>query len=285
MIAVTGASGQLGRLVIDALLQRLPASEIVAIVRDPAKVSDLAARGVLIRPADYNQPATLDAAFRGIEKLLFISSSEIGRRIPQHSAVIAAAQRGGAQLLAYTSLLHADTSPLKLAAEHQQTEALLRASGLPWVILRNGWYTENHAAAIVAAPVHGVVLGCAGNGRFSTATRADYAAAAAAVLTSDDAQAGRVYELAGDTGYTLGELAAEISRQCGKPVAYRNLSETDYKTALMQFKIAEDMATMLADADSCAASGILFDESHQLSRLIGRPTTPLATTVAAFLKA
>lgn len=285
MIAVTGASGQLGCLVIDALLQRLPASEIVAIVRDPAKVNDLAARGVRIRQADYDQPATLDAAFKGIEKLLFISSSEIGRRIPQHSAVIAAAQRGGAQLLAYTSLLHADTSPLKLAAEHQQTEALLRASGLPWVILRNGWYTENYAAAIAAAPTHAVVLGCAGNGRFSTATRADYAAAAVAVLTSDDAQAGRVYELAGDTGYTLGELAAEISRQCGKPVAYRNLSETDYKTALMQFKVAEDMATMLADADSCAASGILFDESRQLSRLIGRPTTPLATTVAAFLKA
>jgi NAD(P)H dehydrogenase (quinone) len=284
MIAITGASGQLGRLAIDALLQRLPASEIIAIVRDPAKVSDLTARGVQIRQADYDQPATLDAAFKGVNKLLFISSSEIGKRIPQHSAVIAAAQRSNVQLLAYTSLLHADTSPLKLAAEHQQTEALLRASGLPCVILRNGWYTENYAAAIAAAPVHGVVLGCAGNGRFSTATRADYAAAAAAVLTSNDPQAGRVYELAGDTGFTLSELAAEIARQCGKPVAYRDLSETDYKAALMQFNVPEDMAAMLADADTCAKSGILFDDSRQLSRLIGRPTTPLATSVAEFLK-
>jgi NAD(P)H dehydrogenase (quinone) len=284
MIAITGASGQLGRLVIDALLQRLPASDIIAVVRDPAKVGDLAARGVQLRQANYDQPATLDAAFKSVDKLLFISSSEIGRRIPQHSAVIAAAQRNNVRLLAYTSLLHADTSPLKLAAEHQQTEALLRASGLPCVILRNGWYTENYSAAIAAAPVHGVVLGCAGNGRFSTATRADYAAAAAAVLISDEEQAGRVYELAGDTGYTLSELAAEIARQCGKPVMYQNLAEADYKSALLQFKVPEDMATMLADADSCAASGILFDDSRQLSRLIGRPTTPLATTVAAFLK-
>ena len=284
MIAITGASGQLGRLVIDTLLHQIPASEIAAIVRDPAKVGDLAARGVHIRQADYDQPATLDAAFKGIDKLLFISSSAIGRRIPQHSAVIAAAQRGGVRLLAYTSLLHADASPLKLAAEHQQTEALLRNSGLPCVILRNGWYTENYAAAIAAAPTHGVVLGCAGNGRFSTATRADYAAAAAAILTSNDPQANRIYELAGDTGYTLSELAAEIARQCGKPVIYQNLAETDYKAALLQFNVPEEMAAMLADADSCAASGILFDDNRQLSRLIGRPTTPLATTVAAFLK-
>lgn len=284
MIAITGASGQLGRLVIDALLQRLPASEIIAVVRDPAKIGDLSTRGVHVRQADYDQPATLDAAFKDIDKLLFISSSAIGRRIPQHSAVIAAAQRSSVRLLTYTSLLHADTSPLKLAAEHQQTEVLLRDSGLPCVILRNGWYAENYSAAITAAPVHGAVLGCAGNGRFSMATRADYAAAAAAVLTSDDNQAGRVYELAGDTGYTLSELAAEIASQSGKPVVYRNLSEADYKAALLQFKVPEEMATMLADADTCAASNILFDDSRQLSRLIGRPTTPLATTVAAFLK-
>jgi NAD(P)H dehydrogenase (quinone) len=284
MIAITGASGQLGRLAIDALLQRLPASEIIAIVRDPAKVGDLAARGVHVRQADYDQPATLDAAFKGIDKLLFISSSEIGKRIPQHSAVIAAAQHSNVQLLAYTSLLHANTSPLKLAVEHQKTEALLHASGLPCVILRNGWYTENYAAAIAAAPTHGVVLGCAGNGRFSAATRADYAAAAATILTSNDPQAGRIYELAGDTGFTLNELAVEIARQCGKPVAYRNLAEADYKAALLQFNVPEGMAAMLADADTCAASGILFDDSRQLSRLIGRPTTPLATTVAEFLK-
>lgn len=279
MIVITGASGQLGRLVIEALLHKLPASEIVAAVRTPAKVSDLAARGVQVRQADYTQPATLDAAFQGADKLLLISSSEVGQRVPQHRAVIDAAQRAGVKLLAYTSLLHADVSPLGLAAEHQATEALLRTSGLPHVILRNGWYTENYAASVPAALAHGVLLGSAGTGRIASAARADYAEAAAAVLTQDD-QAGRVYELAGDTAYTLAELAAEITTQSGKEIAYKDLPEADYKAILLGAGLPEGLAALLADSDVGASKGGLFDDSRQLSQLIGRPTTRLATSIA-----
>ncbi|MDD2668882.1 SDR family oxidoreductase [Zoogloea sp.] len=279
MIVITGASGQLGRLVIEALLHKLPASEIVAAVRTPAKVSDLAARGVQVRQADYTQPATLDAAFQGADKLLLISSSEVGQRVPQHRAVIDAAQRAGVKLLAYTSLLHADVSPLGLAAEHQATEALLRASGLPHVLLRNGWYTENYAASVPAALAHGVLLGSAGTGRIASAARADYAEAAAAVLTQDD-QAGRVYELAGDTAYTLAELAAEITTQSGKEIAYKDLPEADYKAILLGAGLPEGLAALLADSDVGASKGGLFDDSRQLSQLIGRPTTRLATSIA-----
>lgn len=279
MIVITGASGQLGRLVIEALLHTLPASEIVAAVRSPAKVSDLAARGVQVRQADYTQPATLDAAFQGADKLLLISSSEVGQRVPQHRAVIDAAQRAGVKLLAYTSLLHADVSPLGLAAEHQATEALLRASGLPHVLLRNGWYTENYAASVPAALAHGVLLGSAGTGRIASAARADYAEAAAAVLTQDD-QAGRVYELAGDTAYTLAELAAEITTQSGKEIAYKDLPEADYKAILLGAGLPEGLAALLADSDVGASKGGLFDDSCQLSQLIGRPTTRLATSIA-----
>lgn len=284
MIVVTGASGQLGRLVIEALLQTVPASQVVAAVRNPAKAGDLAARGVQVRQADYSQPATLDAAFKGADKLLLISSSEVGQRVAQHRAVIEAAQRAGVKLVAYTSILHADSSPLGLAAEHQETEALLRASGLPFVLLRNGWYTENYAGGIPAALAHGVVLGSAGAGRIASAARADYAAAAAAVLTQAD-QAGRIYELAGDGSYTLAEFAAEIARQSDKAVVYQDLPEADYKAALLSVGLPEGLAGMLADSDVGASRGGLFDDSHQLSQLIGRPTTPLAASVSAALAA
>ena len=197
MIAITGASGQLGRLVIEELLKTLPAAEIVALVRTPDRIKDLAERGVQVRQADYDQPETLKAALKGVDKLLLISSSEVGRRVAQHRAVIEAARLVGVRLLAYTSLLHADTSPLALAHEHQETESLLKASGLPHVLLRNGWYTENYTASIPTAVRHGVFLGSAGDGRIASAARADYAAAAAAVLIRDN-QAGLVYELAGD---------------------------------------------------------------------------------------
>jgi NAD(P)H dehydrogenase (quinone) len=283
MIVITGASGQLGRLVIEALLKKLPASEIVAAVRSPEKVSDLAARGVQIRHADYSQPATLDTAFKGADKLLLISSSEVGQRVPQHRAVIDAAKRAGVKLLAYTSLLHADTSPLGLAAEHQETEALLREAGLPHVLLRNGWYSENYAAGVPAALAHGVLLGSAGSGRIASAARANYAAAAATVLTLND-QAGRIYELAGDTAYTLTELAAEISAQSGKEIAYKDLPEADYKAILLGAGLPEGLAALLADSDTGASKGGLFDDSHQLSQLIGHPTTTIATSIAAALK-
>ena len=282
MIAITGATGQLGRLVIQNLLKTVPASQIVAAVRSPAKAADLAALGVQVRQADYAQPATLEAAFQGVDKLLLISSSEVGQRVLQHAAVIAAAQKAGVKLLAYTSILRADTSPLGLAAEHKETEAMLRASDIPFVLLRNGWYTENHTASVPAALQYGAVMGSAKDGRIASAARADYAAAAAAVLTKDG-QAGQVYELAGDTAYTLSDLAAEIAKQSGKPVVYNDLPEAAYAAALVQVGLPEGFAALLADSDVGASKGGLFDDRHQLSQLIGRPTTPLAEVVRAAL--
>ena len=280
MIVVTGATGQLGHLVIKALLKKVPASGIVAAVRNVEKARDIAALGVQVRHADYSQPASWDTALKGADKVLLISSSEIGQRAKQHRAVIDAAKKAGVKLLAYTSVLRADTSPLGLAAEHKETEAYIRASGVPFVLLRHGWYTENYTAGIPGALAHGAVYGCAGNGRISSATRADYAEADAAVLTTDN-QAGKVYELAGDTAYTLTELAAEISRQSGKNIGYVNLPEVEYKNVLVKVGLPEVVADLLSDSDTGASKGGLFDDSHQLSKLIGRPTTPLATVVKA----
>ncbi|MDD2686706.1 MAG: SDR family oxidoreductase [Gallionella sp.] len=282
MIVITGASGQLGQLVIKALLKKIPASGIVAAVRNPEKARDIEALGVQLRQADYNQPQSWDAALQGAKKVLLISSNEIGQRVSQHQTVIDAARRAGVQLLAYTSLLHADTSPLGLAAEHQATEAALHASGLPIVLLRHGWYSENYIAGIPAALAHGAVFGCAGDGRISSATRADYAEADAAVLTADN-QAGKVYELAGDTAYTLTELAAEISRQSDKQIGYVNLPEAEYKNVLIKVGLPEPFAALLADSDTGVAQGALFDDSQQLSQLIGRPTTPVSASVSAML--
>lgn len=283
MIVVTGASGQLGRLVIQSLLKTVPAAGIVAAVRQPAAVADLAALGVQVRQADYAQPATLDAAFQGATKVLLISSSALGERVAQHGNVIDAARRAGVALLAYTSLLHADTSPLGLAAEHTATEALLRASGVPHVLLRNGWYTENYLASLPAVLQHGAVIGSAGEGRIASAARADYADAAAAVLTRDD-QAGQIHELAGDTSYTLAEFAAEVGRQTGRAIPYVNLPEADYRGALLGAGLPEPLAHLLADSDVGASKGGLFDDGHRLSALIGRPTTALAAMVEAALR-
>lgn len=280
MIVVTGASGQLGRLVIDSLLARMPAGQIVAAVRNPERVADLAALGVQVRQADYNQPDSLVRAFAGADKVLLISSSEVGQRVAQHAAVIAAAQQAKVKLLAYTSLLHADRSPLGLATEHQQTEALLRDSGLPVVLLRNGWYTENYLASIPSALEHGVLLGSAGEGRIASAARADYAEAAAIVLTREQ-QAGLVYELAGDSAYTLAELAAEISRHAGRTIAYQDLPQSEFQSILLGAGLPEGLAALLTDSDVGASQGALFDDSHQLSELLGRPTMSLAALVAA----
>lgn len=274
MIAITGASGQLGRLVIQSLLERVPAEQIVALVRDPGKVQDLAAQGVVVRTADYNQPATLTAALKGVDKLLLISSNELGNRAAQHRAVIDAAKAAGVTLLAYTSVLHADTSTLGLAAEHRDTEAALKASGVPHVLLRNGWYSENYLANVPSAVEHGVLLGSAGEGRISSAPRADYAQAAAVVLTTEG-QADKVYELAGDSSYTLTELAALISQKTGKPVVYQNLPQAEFEAVLISVGLPAGLAALLADSDAAAAKGALFDESGALGRLIGRGTTPV----------
>ena len=284
MYAITGATGQLGRLVIDTLLESVPPAQIVAIVRSAAKAADLAARGVQIRVADYEQPASLVAALAGVDKLLLISSSEIGRRAAQHRAVIDAAKAARVSLLAYTSVLHADRSTLGLAEEHRQTEQMLKASGVPTVLLRNGWYSENHAAGIPAALAHGALFGASADGRIASAARRDYAQAAAAVLLRDG-QAGQVHELAGDDAWTLAELAAEISRQSGKTIMPRNLPKADYEAALLGAGLPAPVAALIADSDAQAAGGALFDDGRQLSRLIGRATTPLSATVAAFLPA
>jgi NAD(P)H dehydrogenase (quinone) len=283
MIAVTGATGHLGRLVIAALLKKVRASGIVAAVRNGEKARDIAAWGVHIRYADYNQPSMWDTALKGVDKVLLISSSEIGQRAKQHRSVIEAARRTGVKLLAYTSVLRADTSPLGLAVEHKETEDLIRASGIPFTLLRNSWYTENYTAGIPGALAQGAVYGCAGEGRIASATRADYAEAAAAVMTAEN-QAGRVYELAGDTAYTLAELAAEISRQSGKNIGYVNMPEAEYRKVLVKAGLPEVVAALLADSDTGVSKGGLFDDGHQLSKLIGRPTTSLATAVAAVMK-
>jgi len=282
MIVITGASGQLGRLVIQSLLTKVPASRIVAAVRNPEKVSDLAALGVQVRRADYTDSSSLDAAFQGAEKVLLISSSEVGQRQTQHRNAINAARRAGVALLAYTSLLHADTSPLGLAGEHVATEAWLGQSGVPFVLLRNGWYTENYLASIPPALQHGAFIGSAGEGRIASAARADYAEAAAVALTTPE-QSGKVYELAGDGAYTLAGFAAELSRQSGKAIPYVDMSENEYKSALVSAGLPEPIAGLLADSDSGASRGGLFDDTRQLSALIGRPTTPLAVSMRAAL--
>ena len=282
MIAITGATGQLGRLVIQQLLQTLPAEQLIAAVRSPEKATDLQALGVQVREADYSNPQTLRTAFAGVNKLLLISSSEVGQCAAQHANVIAAARDAGVALLVYTSILHADSSPLPLAEEHKATEQALAASGLPYTLLRNGWYTENYAASVPAALQFGVVLGAAGEGRIASATRADYAAAAAQVLLSDN-QAGKVYELAGDDSYTLSEFAAAIAQISAKNVSYNDMSEADFTVALTQAGLPAPLATMLAESDTGASKGGLFDDSHSLSTLIGRPTTPYQEVIAAQL--
>lgn len=282
MIAVTGATGQLGRLVIDALRKRVSAEEIVAVVRSPEKAADLAALGVQVRQGDYNQPQTLAGAFRGVEKVLLISSSEIGQREAQHKAAIDAAKTAGVKLLAYTSLLHADSSPMGLGDEHRATEQALIASGLSWLILRNGWYSENYAASIAPALAHGVFIGAAGEGKIASASRQDYAEAAAVVLTGGT-DANKVYELAGDTAYTLAQFTAEIAKASGKEVNYLNLPQADFAGALKNAGLPEALAEMLADSDAGAAKGALYDDSRTLSKLIGRATTPWQEVVKAFV--
>ncbi|QLE99322.1 SDR family oxidoreductase [Neptunomonas phycophila] len=283
MIAVTGATGQLGRLVIHELLKTQPANSIIAAVRSPEKAEDLADLGVVVRQADYDQPATLATAFNGAKKLLLISSSEIGKRAAQHSAVIDAANASGITLIAYTSLLHADTSPLALAQEHVITEQKLAESGVPFVLLRNGWYTENYLASIPSALEHGAFIGAAGNGKIASAPRADYAAAAAAVMASPQDQAGNVYELAGDTAYTLAELAHYLSETTGNTIQYQNLPEAEFAKVLVGAGLPEGFANILADSDAGAAKGALFDSSHQLSQLIGRNSKPMTESLKASL--
>jgi NAD(P)H dehydrogenase (quinone) len=281
MIVVTGASGHLGRLVVEALLAKVPAGTVVAAVRDPAKARDLAARGVQVRRADYDRPETLGPVLEGAEKVLLVSANVPGKRAPQHRAVIEAARAAGVKLLAYTSILHAPSSTIGLAAEHKATEEAIQASRLPHVFLRNGWYLENYTENLAPALQHGAIAGSAGPGRIAAAARADYADAAVAVLTGAGGE--EAYELAGDQPFTMAELAAELSRQAGKPIAYRDLAPAEYRAVLTGAGLPGPVADMLVDADVNITRGQLDDSAGELRRLIGRPTTTLAAAVRAAL--
>jgi NAD(P)H dehydrogenase (quinone) len=275
-IAITGATGHLGRLVVRDLKARMQPTDLVALVRSPAKAVDL---GIAAREAEYDRRETLVPALAGVDTLVLISASDVGKRAAQHHNIIEAAKHAAVKRIIYTSLLHADRSPLlDLAVEHVAAETELKASGLQYTILRNGWYTENYTGSIPAALANGAFLGSAGDGRISSATRADFAEAAAVAVT-DPGHDGKTYELAGDEAYTLSDLAAELSRQTGRTIPYRNLPEAEYAAALVGAGVPDGMARMIAGWDAAVALGALFDDGHQLSKLIGRPTTSLSVAI------
>jgi NAD(P)H dehydrogenase (quinone) len=282
MIAITGANGNLGQVAVRGLLKHLPANQVIAAVRDPLKVPELRALGVQVRRADYDDPETLAEAFAGVESVLLISAVVPGQRLRQHASVIDAAKHAGVKLIAYTSMLRADTSSLKLAAEHKATEAYLTASGMDFVLLRNGWYLENHTGALAPALAQGMIIGSAGGGRFASASREDYAEAAVAVLTQPG-HVNKIYELAGDHAFSMSEFADEVSRLAGRPVVYKNLPATDYKTTLLGLGLPEMIVDVVVDADVKSAKGELDSSSRDLSRLLGRKTTHFSDAIKAAL--
>ena len=275
-IGITGATGQLGRIVVNKLKEKVSADSIIALVRSISKAENL---GVSTREADYEKWETLEGALKNIDTLLLISSSEVGKRATQHQNVIDAAKKNGVKWIVYTSLLHADRSTISLAGEHLETEAALKQSGIPFTILRNGWYTENYGATIPGAIAGGALLGSAGDGKISAASRKDYAEAAVTVLTTDGHQ-GRVYELAGDEAFTLTDLAAEISKRSGNDIPYKDLPEDEYAAILTNFGLPAGLAGAIAGWDVSISKGDLFDGNKQLSSLIGRPTTSIHEVVS-----
>lgn len=276
-IGITGATGQLGKLVTEQLKNRTNATDLVALVRSPQKVQGIAASFF-----DYNEPASMVASLQGIDQLLLISGNELGKRAGQHANVIKAAKEAGVKRIVYTSILRADSSTISLAAEHLQTEKLLKESGISFTLLRNGWYTENYTGSIPGALAAGVFIGSAGEGKISSASRADFAEAAAAVLTSEGHE-GKTYELAGDQSFTLKDLTLEISRITGKDIPYQNLSEKEYSNALKGLGLPDMIADGIASWDVSASKGDLYAEDRTLSKLIGRPTTPMSESVEAIL--
>nr|WP_321451885.1 SDR family oxidoreductase [uncultured Carboxylicivirga sp.] len=278
-LGVTGATGQLGQLVVEQLKKRVAADDVVALVRTPEKADGL---GVEARAFDYSKPERLADSLKGIDYLLLISGSEVGQRATQHQNVIDAAKVAGIKWIVYTSLLNADSSTLTLAEEHLATEKSLKESGIEHTILRNGWYSENYTGSIPGSVEAGAFIGSAGDGKISSAARADYAEAAAVVIT-DDSLKGKVFELAGDDYYTLTDLAAEISKQTGKDIPYNNLPEAEYSKILKSIGIPEGFADAIASWDFSASKDDLYDDRRQLSKLIGRPTTPIAESVKQVL--
>ncbi|WP_037569044.1 SDR family oxidoreductase [Phaeacidiphilus oryzae] len=281
-IVVTGATGQLGRLTVEALLRRgVAASEIIATGRDTTRIKELADRGVLVRPADFADPESLAAAFAGAERLLLVSASfPVDERAANHRRAIDAALTAGVSLIAYTSMTRADSAHTVLAGTHRATEEYLREREAPAVALRNSWYLENYTAQLPSALQHGAFLGAAGDGRVSAASRADYAEAAAVVLTTEG-HTGAVYELGGDQAFTLAELAATASAVTGASLGYTDLPGDMFAEALAGAGVPAELARILADADLGLSRGELFTDSGDLRRLIGRPTTTLAEALAA----
>lgn len=276
---ITGATGQLGKLIVEHLKKKAGKDTVVALVRNPEKAKEY---GVETRAFDYNKPEALPEQLKGIERLLLISSNEIGQRARQHKNVIDAAKKAGVRWIVYTSILHADSTTISLAGEHLATERMLKDSGIDFTILRNGWYTENYTGSIDGALAGGAFIGSAGTGKISSAARADYAEAAAVVI-SDESNRGKVFELAGDNAYTLSDLAAEISNQKSKTIPYKNLPEAEYAKILESFNIPKGFADAIASWDVSVSKGDLFDNSRQLSKLIGRPTTTMAESVKSVL--
>ena len=279
---VTGTAGHFGALAVEALLDRgVAPADIVATARDTDRLSAFAARGVVTRRLDYDDPASVDAALEGVDRLLLVSSSAVGQRVAQHRTVLEAAARAGVELVAYTSILRADSTSVALAAEHLATEQILAELDVPHVLLRNGWYFENYTAQVPVHLEHGVI-GAAGDGRISAAARADFAEAAAAALLADDS-AGKVHELAGDESFSMTEYAATLAELSGQDVSYVDLPEAEYAAALESAGLPGAYAAILADSDRGIAQGELHDDSRTLSALIGRPTTPLADAVKGAL--
>ncbi|MFD0024391.1 SDR family oxidoreductase [Streptomyces sp. NPDC058382] len=283
-IVVTGATGALGRLVVEQLLNTVPASEIVAVVRDKEKAAALAARGVELRIADYDRPETLTGAFAAGDRVLLISGNTVGSRVSQHSAVIDAAKAAGVAQLAYTGILGGPDADFVLADEHKATEQLILDSGLPYTFLRNGWYTENYTANLAPVLAHGAVVGNAGDGRIAAASRADYAAAAVAVLTGDG-HLNKAYELSGDTAWSLAEYAAEVAKVSGKEIVHNDVPAAAHQEILVGAGLPEGFAAIMVDVDEAIRRGRLAGTSGDLARLIGRPTTPLAESVKAAVAA
>ncbi|MFF3310766.1 SDR family oxidoreductase [Streptomyces sp. NPDC002952] len=282
-IVVTGATGHLGSLVIDGLLEKVPAAEVAAVVRDKEKAAGLAARGVELRVADYNAPETLADAFAAGDRVLLISGSEVGRRVAQHRAVIDAAKGAGVALLAYTGVLGGPEADFLLADEHKVTERAILDSGLPYAFLRNGWYHENYTENLAPVLEHGAVVQSAGEGRVASASRADYAAAAVPVLTGEGHE-NKAYELSGDTAWSFAEYAAELSRQTGREIGYSSVPAEVHQEILVGAGLPEQFAAVLVDVDGAIARGLLARTDGDLARLTGRPTTPLADAIAAALK-
>ena len=281
-IAITGATGQLGNLVIEQLLQLTTAQNIVALVRKIDKAEHFKVQGIEPREFDYDRPETLVPALLGIDKLLLISANEIGRRTPQHQAVIDAAKVAGVPYLAYTSLLRADTSPLGLAQEHRETEKLIQDSGITYTFLRNNWYSENYLAGVAHTIEIGTLFGAAQDGRISSASRIDYAEAAAKVLTSTGHE-NKTYELAGSESFSLSDLATFIGQAVNKDIIYQNLSAEEYTQGLTQAGLPAGLVDVIVDADIQTIQGAMYSDSKDLEQLIGHKTTSIQDAIKAAL--